>query len=70
MLSVFIIGLGCYAEYMRSNFTKQEHFLMTPSVFLILIGSIMLTFSYPGFVGALRDNTFLLKVVSFFIKFR
>ena len=64
MLSVFIIGLGCYAEYMRSNFTSQEHFLVTPSIFLLVIGSLMLVFSFPGFVGALRDNTFMLKIVS------
>ena len=64
MLSVFIIGLGCYAEYMRSNFTEQEHFLVTPSIFLLVIGSLMLVFSFPGFVGALRDNTFMLKIVS------
>lgn len=62
MLSVFIIGLGAYAEYMRSMLTEQEHFLVTPSVFLILTGAIMLFFSYFGFVGALRDNFFLLKI--------
>jgi len=62
MLSVFIIGLGCYAEYMRSKFTEQEHFLVTPSIFLLVIGSLMLVFSFPGFIGALRDNTFMLKI--------
>ena len=51
---------------MRANLTEEEHFLVTPSVFLIIIGFVMVTFAYFGFVGALRDNFLLLKIVSLF----
>ena len=64
ILSWCVIGLGIYAEIMRSKFTEYEHFLMTPSVILILIGCFMLFFSFTGFLGALRDNFFMLKMVS------
>jgi len=62
IISWLIIGLGIYAEIMRSEFTSFEHFLMTPSIILLLCGSIILFFAFIGFLAALRDNLFLMKV--------
>nr|XP_018670164.1 tetraspanin-15-like isoform X1 [Ciona intestinalis] len=61
LLSLGFIGLGIYSEIWRSEITEAEHFLLTPSVFLFVLGFIGFLFAGFGCVGALRDNLCVLK---------
>lgn len=64
-MGLSLTGLGIYAEVMRQELTDGDHVFFTPSVFLFSLGIIAIVFAGIGFLGALRDNTCLLRFVSY-----
>ena len=59
-----ILALGIYSEIMRQEITEMDHVFLTPSVFLFCFGAIAFLFASVGFIGSLRDNLCLLRLVS------
>ena len=60
-------GVWSYAEknkYYYQEITTIYDIFLDLSIVLIIIGIIMFLITFAGFVGALRENTFLLKFVS------
>ena len=64
-----MIGIGVWSYVEKNKYYYEEittiyDVLLDLSIILIIFGSGMFVITFAGFVGALRENTFLLKVVS------
>ena len=59
------IGLWAWSEKdMFANISKVTQVPFDPAMMLIIIGAVIFFIGYAGCVGALRENTCLLLIVS------
>lgn len=64
-----MVGIGIWAFIEKNKYFYQPiediyDVILDLSIILIVVGGIMFIITMCGFVGALRENTCLLKVVS------
>ena len=69
LAGVGLIALGVWAHLERSKFnladiTSMFDFLTDVSIFFIITGCLMFMLGFCGCLGALRENTCLIKIVS------
>ena len=67
--ALLMIAFGAWSFQERNKYYYQEittiyEFFLDLSIILMVCGSGMFLITFCGFVGALRENTFLLRVVS------
>jgi len=62
-----MLGIGLWAwteKDMFQNLSKLSQIPLDPALLLILAGALIFVIGFTGCIGALRENTFLLLVVS------
>lgn len=62
-----LIGIGIWANIEKNKYYYQEietiyDVLLDLSILLIIVGAVMFVLGYAGCVGAIRENTCLLKI--------
>uniref|UniRef100_A0A3Q3X3B5 Uncharacterized protein n=1 Tax=Mola mola TaxID=94237 RepID=A0A3Q3X3B5_MOLML len=63
VFSLLIVAIGVYAKVQKATDTVRDTFLIDPAVILIVVGVVMFFITFCGCIGALRENTRLLKTV-------
>ncbi|XP_063721264.1 tetraspanin-33-like [Symsagittifera roscoffensis] len=61
VISFVLVVIGIWALTVNADYGNALSGVMTPSVMLIALGVIIFLVSFSGCVGALRENTYLLK---------
>ena len=69
MLAACVVALGAWAydeknKYFYKPVEDVYDILFDVSILLMVVGAVMFLVTMSGFVGALRENTLLIKVVS------
>ncbi len=65
-----LVGVGLYAFFEKWKGTgyslvlNAEQMILDISIIMLIVGFVMFTVSFAGCVGALRENSCLLKFVS------
>ena len=67
--ALLMIAFGAWSFQERNKYYYQEittiyEFFLDLSIILMVVGSIMFLITFCGFVGSLRENTLLLRIVS------
>lgn len=66
-----LVGVGLYAFFEKWKGTgyslvlNAEQMILDISIIMLIVGFVMFTVSFAGCVGALRENSCLLKFVSY-----
>jgi len=71
LLGGLMLGVGLWAwteKDMFQNLSKLSQIPLDPALLLILTGTLIFIIGFTGCIGALRENTFLLLVVSFYLE--
>lgn len=63
IFSIFFICIGIWILQEKSEL-GIDNLSSDPAILLIVVGSILFVITFTGCVGTLRENLFLLKVVS------
>ena len=64
-----MLGIGLWAwteKDMFQNLSKLSQIPLDPALLLILAGTLIFVIGFTGCIGALRENTVLLLVVSIY----
>ncbi|XP_071953902.1 tetraspanin-33-like isoform X2 [Antedon mediterranea] len=62
LIGVVILGVGIYAEIEKKDYQAVVDVLLTPTIFMIVVGSFMFILGFIGCIGALRENITLLRI--------
>jgi len=72
LLGGIFVGVGLYAFFEKWKGTgyslvlNAEQMILDISIIMLIVGFVMFTVSFAGCVGALRENSCLLKFVRMF----
>lgn len=66
IIGAVILSFGIYAEVVKWNYQGVSSVVLSPSSVMIAIGGFMFALNFIGWIGALRENITLLKIVSIF----
>lgn len=64
LIGAAILSVGIYAEVSKWDYEGVTNVLLSPSSVMIAIGGFMFILNFLGWIGALRENVTLLKIVS------
>ena len=72
LASAFWIAAGVYAYIEKEDHRSDDSdfdfdmskYILDISVIMIVVGCVVFVISFPGFIGALRENILLLNIVS------
>ena len=70
LMGGILVGVGLYAFFEKWKGTgyslvlNAEQMILDISIIMLIVGFVMFTISFAGCVGALRENSCLLKFVS------
>ncbi|XP_033113891.1 tetraspanin-15-like isoform X2 [Anneissia japonica] len=57
-----ILGIGIYAEVEKKDYIAVVDVMVTPTIFMIFVGSFMFVLGFIGCLGTLRENITLLRI--------
>ena len=67
IISFILVIIGIWAIAVNADYGNAVSGVLTPSLLLVVLGVVIFLVSFAGCVGALRENTYLLKAVSIFL---
>ena len=70
LIGIAMLGIGIWARLERDNFSLKDFhsmldFFTEISILFVLLGCLIFMLGFCGCLGALRENTCLIKFVSY-----
>lgn len=64
LLGTFLLVIALWSKTEKGNLMDFNSMAVDPATILLIVGAIMFWIGFFGWVGALRENTAFLQVVS------
>ncbi|XP_077999507.1 tetraspanin-33-like isoform X2 [Glandiceps talaboti] len=61
-VGTILLAIGIYAEVVKAEYNAVSNLMASPTIFLIIVGSVMWIMGFLGCIGTLRENLTLLKI--------